>query len=280
MSTTTTSDQETVSKENARFWDELCGSQLARYLGISDSSPHSLKKFDDWYMDFYPYLDHHIRFHDLKGKKVLEVGLGYGTVSQRLAEAGAQYSGLDIAAGPVNMVNHRLRQNGLDGQATQGSILAPPFEEESFDAIVAIGCLHHTGDLKAAIEQCRLLLRTGGRLIFMVYYAYSYRRWIQAPKDTLAYARYELGGQHGVVGASAARHRAAYDKSISGEGAPHTDWISKRSLAHLCSSYARFEPKLENADAIWPFRFVSRKLLLKAGFPRMLGLDLYATATR
>jgi SAM-dependent methyltransferase len=273
-------DKKTVSEKNEKFWDELCGSQLARYLGIADSDPASLKKFDDWYFDFYPYLDRHIDFNGLSGKDVLEVGLGYGTVSQRLAEAGVRYSGLDIAAGPVGMVNHRLAQNNLSGMALQGSILQPPFENESFDAVVAIGCLHHTGDLKLALTKCLNLLRPGGRLTFMVYYAYSYRRWMQAPLDTLMYKVGEQKGHLGVVGTSGARHRAAYDKSVTGEGAPHTDWISKTSLANLCAEYSTIEMHIENIDVIPPFKFWSRNQLLKTKIPSILGLDLYATATK
>jgi SAM-dependent methyltransferase len=269
-----------VSEANAKFWDELCGSQLAKYLGIKDSSPESLKKFDDWYFDFYPYLADHIQFQNLKNKDVLEIGLGYGTVSQKLAESGARYRGLDIAPGPVNMVNHRLAQNGLEGAATQGSILQAPFESESFDAVVAIGCLHHTGDLRQAIIECHRLLRPGGRLIFMVYYAYSYRRWMQAPMDTIRYALSERKGMREVVGQSTSRHRAAYDKSESGEGAPHTDWISRKSLASLCSIFSGFSPTLENIDVIPPFHFWSRKSLMKTRIPHMFGLDLYAVATK
>ena len=273
-------NDDSVSEKNERFWDELCGSQLAKYLGITDSDPVSLKKFDDWYFDFYPYLDRHIKFANLSGKNVLEVGLGYGTVSQRLAESGAIYNGLDIAAGPVNMVNHRLSQNNLNGIAIQGSILEPPFENESFDAVVAIGCLHHTGDLRLAIKKCLNLLRPGGRLTFMVYYAYSYRRWMQAPLDTLMYKLDEQKGRLGVVGASAARQRAAYDKSVTGEGAPHTDWISKSSLADLCVEYSKIEMNIENIDVIPPFKFWSRKQLINTNLPSFLGLDLYATATK
>ena len=273
-------NKSTVSEKNARFWDELCGSQLARYLGIADSSPGSLKRFDDWYFDFYPYLDRHVDFGSLSGKKVLEVGLGYGTVSQKLAGSGAIYSGLDIAGGPVSMVNHRLSQNNLKGLAVQGSILEPPFEDDSFDAIIAIGCLHHTGDLKLAIKRCLKLLRPGGRLTFMVYYAYSYRRWMQAPLDTLMYMREELKGQLGVVGASGARQRAAYDKSVTGEGAPHTDWISKNSLAEFCNEFTSIDMQIENIDVIQPFKFWSRAQLLRTKIPSMCGLDLYATATK
>lgn len=269
-----------LSQANAKFWDELCGSQLARYLGITDSSPESLKKFDDWYFDFYPYLDTHIQFEKLKDKDVLEIGLGYGTVSQRLAESGARYRGLDIASGPVNMVNHRIAQKGLEGVATQGSVLQAPFDSESFDAVVAIGCLHHTGNLRHAIAECHRLLRPGGRLVFMVYYAYSYRRWMQAPRETLRYALAESSGIRDVVGQSTSRDRAAYDMSASGEGAPHTDWISIKSLSSFCADFAKFTPTLENIDVIPPFHFWSRKGLMNTRIPALIGLDLYAVATK
>jgi 2-polyprenyl-3-methyl-5-hydroxy-6-metoxy-1,4-benzoquinol methylase len=273
-------NKKTIASENARFWDELCGSQLAKYLGVTDSTPESLKRFDKWYFDFYPYLDKHIDFENLNEKKVLEIGLGYGTVSQKLAESGAIYTGLDIAAGPVNMVNHRLSQNNLGGSAIKGSILEPKFGNETFDVIIAIGCLHHTGDLRQAIENCMFLLRPGGRLTFMVYYSYSYRRWMQASIDTLKYFFSELRGWRGVVGASVANQRAAYDKSVSGEGAPHTDWISKKSLADMCSKYSKIKMQIENIDVIPPFKFWSRAKLLNTKIPNAAGLDLYVTVIK
>ncbi len=273
--------QSKISNKNSEFWDELCGSQLAKHLGIVDSSKESLEKFDDWYFNFYPYLFDHIPFANLKDKNVLEVGLGYGTVSQRLAESGANYTGLDIAAGPVGMVNHRLNQTNLSGKATQGSILEPPFSDESFDAIIAIGCLHHTGNMRLAIEKCWDLLRPGGSLIFMVYYSYSYRRFRMTPVITARYMVKEyFGGYKGVVGNSANSERAAYDTNSKGGGAPHTDWISKRSLRELCKNFSGFSAKIENMDLGSPFSKFTREALLKTRWPERMGLDLYATATK
>ena len=123
--------------------------------------PASLKKFDDWYFDFYPYLFRHIPFEAMRGRSVLEVGLGYGTVSQRLCEVGARYRGLDIAEGPVEMVNYRLRALGLLGRAQIGNILHAPFADESFDFIVAIGCYHHTGNIRRAIAESWRILGRG-----------------------------------------------------------------------------------------------------------------------
>lgn len=272
--------EDNVSKKNVQFWDELCGSQLAKYLGIKDSSPASLQRFDEWYFNFYPYLDQHIKFDSCEGKKVLDVGLGYGTVSQKLSESGAIYTGLDIAEGPVRMVNHRLAQSKLDGEAFQGSILEPPFENGSFDTIIAIGCLHHTGNLQLAIKKCLALLKPGGRLTFMVYYAYSYRRWFQAPAASTIYMWQELKGKRDVVGASKTRQRAAYDKNVMGEGAPHTDWISKRSLTEFCNEFSQCNMCLENMDAFPPLKFWSRDKILQTKIPQIIGLDLYVSAIK
>ena len=233
------------STSNAAFWNEPCGSQAARMLGVTDASIESLRKFDDWYFKFYPYLNSYIPFTDLKGKDVLEVGLGYGTVSQKLAESACNYVGLDIAKGPVELVNHRLKQNHLAGHAELGNILEPHFATESFDFIIAIGCLHHTGDMEA-ILRCYELLRQGGTFKFMVYSAYSYRRWIISFVPTFKYWLRELGGYRGVIGSRNAGERAAYDINLEGLEAPHTDLISKNSLRFLCKRFRTFRELREH----------------------------------
>lgn len=269
-----------TDESNSRFWNDLCGSQLAKSLGIVDRGAESLDRFDRWYLDFYPYLDRHLALDRVRGRRVLEIGLGYGTVAQRIAARGADYVGLDIASGPVDMVRHRLSQASLAGEAVQGSILSPPFENGSFDDVIAIGALHHTGDLHGAIAACHRLLRPGGRLTFMVYYAYSYRQVVQNPHEVIAYALNEARGHRGVMPSRDALARGAYDRDSSGAAAPHTDFISRVSLRSLCAAFPGFECRLENIDQERPFADRSRAQLLGTSLPAEIGLDLYATAVR
>ena len=269
-----------TSAKNSEFWNELCGSQLANYLGVTDSSRESLNKYDDWYLYRYPYLHLHVPVFELRGKSVLEIGLGYGTVSQWLAESGATYTGLDIAKGPVAMVNQRLEQMGLPGEAIQGDVLGAPFPSASFDAIVAIGCLHHTGDLQRAIDECRRMLKDGGALHFMVYNAYSYRRFVEAPLDTLWYRLRELIGFRGVIDASRREQRASYDSNTRGDAAPHTDWISQRSLKYACRNFSSFVARSENITNEYIFKGRSREQLLLTAWPQLFGLDIYAHAVK
>jgi SAM-dependent methyltransferase len=272
--------QDEIDSGNSSFWDELCGTALAKSIGVVDASPASLKHFDDWFLAFYPYVYRHIPFAQMANRDVLEVGLGYGTVSQKIAEAGARFCGLDIAQGPVNMVNHRLRQVGLPGAAQRGSILAAPFADESFDYVVTIGCLHHTGDVEKAIAECYRLLRPGGTFIVMVYNAYSLRRWYQAGGSTLTYLMREIGGYRGVVESRAAKERAAYDSNQAGDAAPHTDWISVKSLRYFCRGFKSFAASRENFDRVPRFSWASREWLLQTPLPAIFGLDIYATARK
>ena len=86
---------------------------------------------------------------------MLEIGLGFGTVGQILAARGARYRGVDIATGPVAMMRDRLRWLGrtTESDAVRASALELPWPEDTFDVVVSIGCLHHTGDLPRAVAR-------------------------------------------------------------------------------------------------------------------------------
>lgn len=267
MSTSATVQAE-VDRQNSRFWNELCGTKLARDLGIVGFSKAELEKFDRHYLAFYPYLPDYLRLDELNGKDVLEVGLGYGTVAQQIAQAGARYTGLDVAQGPVDLVNQRLELCGAQARAVRGSILEAPFPDRAFDAVIAIGSLHHTGNLRRAIDEVHRLLRNGGRAVVMVYNAFSYRRWLLWPRETWAHL---ATGQSAPVTAA---QRAAYDPGGEG-GAPETVFTSASELRRMCGAYSSCSVSRENADRESILRFVPRAILLPT-IGRTFGLDLYA----
>jgi SAM-dependent methyltransferase len=266
-----------LSAANATFWDELCGSNDARELGITDASPAALARFDQWYFERYPYLERHIPFAALAGKRVLEVGLGYGTVSQLLAAAGAVYHGLDIAAGPVDMVRHRLQQNALKGEVRQGSILDCPWPNGTFDYVVAIGCYHHTGNLRLALAETHRVLRAGGGVTLMVYNAYSYRRWLRWPLATArAFVAEHLGREAPAVSRA---ERAPYDASGSGVAAPETSFVSAGALKAMLRDWCRVAIVRENIGSELLLAAVPRRWLLAPLGP-WCGLDLYCRAVK
>lgn len=267
-----------LNEKNAEFWNELCGTTFAHTLGITDHSLDSLKKYDEWFLNFYPYLPRHIPYSSMKGKKVLEVGLGYGTVSQQIGETGAIFTGLDIAHGPVAMANYRFRLHGLNGQSVRGSILDSPFGDSVFDFVVAIGSYHHTGNLQRAINETYRLLKPGGKLVLMVYSAYSYRRWIRAFNPTGRYFMWDRFGI-GETPESSCRERAAYDVNLRKESAPFTSFVSRGRLAKMCGRFSKFHARLENVSQEGPLRWFDRKTLLNS-CPQFLRLDIYASAQK
>lgn len=264
---------------NSEFWNEICGSNAARAMGLNELSVDSLNRFDEWYFGFYPYLKPFISGGVESGNRILEIGLGFGSVSQFLAQSGMNYRGIDIAGNPVDLVNFRFEQCGLPGRADVRSILEPDGGE--FDTVIAIGSLHHTGNLEAAISNCHALLVPGGQLLMMVYNAYSYRRWMRSPLLTSRYLWREQLGYRGVVGGSSNRQRKLFDSNAAGFGAPHTDWISQKSLCTLLSDFTHVNTFRINIDQDFPtLRRKSRSEVLATKWGALCGLDIYVNARK
>jgi SAM-dependent methyltransferase len=266
-----------TDRANAEFWDELCGSTMARALGITDRSLESLQRFDRAYLGFYPYLLDRVGLDQMRGKNVLEVGLGYGTLSQQIAMVAAAYTGLDVAAGPVSMVNHRLQMQGLPGRAVQGSMLDAPFAAEEFDVVVSIGCFHHTGDVPRCIDETYRILKPGGDARIMVYNRNSYRQWLLWPREALVAAL----ARRGSPAKGGLAQRKAYDVNAGGEAAPETVFLSSGELAQMFRRYSHFACHKENCGDL-PFRLhrlLPRRVLLPVVGP-LAGLDLYVEARK
>jgi SAM-dependent methyltransferase len=269
-----------TDRQNREFWEELCGSSLARSLGIKDHYPESLQRFDRAYLELYPYLGRHVPLQVFRGKKVLEVGLGYGTLGQKIAEAGADYHGLDIASGPVRMMQLRLARLGLEPKTVQGNMLSCPFKPESMDYVVAIGSYHHSGDLAGCINETHRVLKKGGSAFLMLYNRFSLRQWLGRPKDTL---RRLCSGQRPSPAETplSAEQKSRYDSSLTGEAAPETVFSTISQLKGLLSHFNRVCFHKENCDDL-TFRgrvLLSRKKLLPWAGP-MAGLDIYLRADK
>ena len=255
---------------NAEFWNELCGSELARRIGLQDDSPAELSRFDAAYMALYPYLASYLETVSGPGR-VLEVGTGYGTVGRRLIADGATYHAVDVAPGPVAMARLSLVRGRQDpDQAALSSVLSLPFEDAMFDAFVAIGSLHHTGNLPRALAELRRVSKPGARAVVMVYNARSPNRLVTTP---IAHAVARILPEH----RDHVLARTSFDRDSQGHAAPHTDYLTRAELRNVCSTFAEVEVSSENANVLSVFGrvIVPRRLLLPT-LGRFAGLDLYA----
>lgn len=260
--------QQALDQSNAEFWDTLCGWNMAVQAGITGRDPNDLQRFDELYLRQYPYLAGYLPAA-FSRKKVLEVGLGYGTLGQLLAERGADYHGADIAAEPVAVMRLRLRALGLpEEQVVEASVLDLPFEDETFDHVYSIGCLHHTGDLPRSISEVHRVLVPRGRAVLMLYNRHSLRRMAFGLRNRFSSLSHSEAEE---------KMRGIYDAHASGEVAPHTDFVSKAEVRRLLNDFARVKIDVQNFDG---FRYGIKREWFLSNVARLVGLDLYITADK
>jgi ubiquinone/menaquinone biosynthesis C-methylase UbiE len=258
------------------FWEELCGTSAFRALGLNEINAGNLKKFDEWYLyDTYPYLlQKYIMLNELHDKDVLEIGLGFGTVGEKLFLNSKSYVGLDYAKNPVELMNYRIKEKACDNKAKsiRGDAKKLPFNDNNFDYIVSIGCLHHTGDVQNCVNEIYRVLRQNGTCLIMLYNKNSYRRIINNPfryikmqmKKQVKYENYEEF------------ERASYDQNLDGEAAPITEYFSVREVKIIFKSFRCVTIHKDNFD---DNKYLSRKLALKF-LAKSIGLDLYIKAVK
>jgi SAM-dependent methyltransferase len=96
---------------------------------------------------------------DRSPSAVLEVGCGPGHFAQALAsEPGIDLSAIDISERMVELA----RSRGVAAQL--GDVQHLPFDDASFDAVIAAWMLYHVTDLARGLSEIHRVLRPGGAL--------------------------------------------------------------------------------------------------------------------
>lgn len=104
-------------------------------------------------------------FHD---KRVLDAGCGMGRWSLAAAKSGARHVvGFDLHGGVS--AARTLTQGAGRVSVLKANIFALPFRADTFDSVISIGVLHHTGDTHRAVRALLPVLKPGGRLFVQLY---------------------------------------------------------------------------------------------------------------
>ena len=279
---------QSVGQLNDEYWSYLCGSRAAKKLGITPADPAGVSRFDRWFFEFYPYIDDSsvIPWDSIKDMDTLEIGLGYGSMSRRLAASGKSFIGCDISSGPVSF----LRKTSNRSAAIQGSAVSLPLRDESVDLVISIGCLHHTGALEKSLDECMRVLRPNGTLVVMVYFAYSYKQWILAPISTF---KRKAAERRNVIPTKSTRAKTRlaffYDRNQEGKAPPFTEFVSRKQIEQAlvgARDVRTVVTNLDNIGDLLPLSLQStlidrlRIALLRMPFLRRCGLDLYVIARK
>ncbi len=130
-------------------------------------------KADAWFraMRFALELDE----HPLKGKLVLEAGIGIGGVADYVCrQEDCEQVGLDLGYA-VDAAYHHFGKNRFL-HLVQASVFAPPFASKTFDFVYSFGVIHHTYSTPTAFKSLAELPKSDGRIYIWVYSPYDEQR--------------------------------------------------------------------------------------------------------
>ena len=151
------------------FWNEAsCGEELyLKGFEKKDYMAHSQKRYE-----LEPEIIEFGEFHKFRGLKTLEIGVGLGADHQKLAEAGAIMSGIDLTQRAIGHTARRFVLFGLESSLQEADAENLPFEDETFEAVYSWGVLHHSPDTARAIQEVRRVLKSGSHFKIMIYHKF------------------------------------------------------------------------------------------------------------
>ena len=130
-------------------------------ISIHEKYSTNKQPFGDWIMSHY----------DISaGAKVLELGCGTGDMwknNLHLLKGGMQLILTDFSAGMLDAA----KQNVISGNVTfqQVDIQNIPYEDNSFDVVIANMMLYHVPDLHKGLSEVRRVLKNGGSFYCATY---------------------------------------------------------------------------------------------------------------
>jgi 2-polyprenyl-6-hydroxyphenyl methylase/3-demethylubiquinone-9 3-methyltransferase len=100
---------------------------------------------------------------DVRGCRILDVGCGGGILSETLAEAGAQVTGIDLSRDSVEAAREHAKRGGLkiDYEAADVDQIRREWAER-FDAVMCMEMLEHVPEPRKIVEGCTQVLKPGG----------------------------------------------------------------------------------------------------------------------
>ncbi len=101
------------------------------------------------------------------GARVLDAGCGAGLTAVDLTERGFFVHGVDVSDRMIDQFRENFEQRGIASESyalTHGDVLGAGFDDESFDAVSALGFLQYQQDEVGSLRELRRILRPGGLL--------------------------------------------------------------------------------------------------------------------
>lgn len=136
-------------------------------------------------------------------KTFLDVGCGFGRNSIFMAKNGFEVSGFDLSDLSIKITEKKAEEQGVEfKKLVVSDMLNFPFENDSFDCILALNVISHTNikGFKQILNEIKRVLKSGGEVYFTVGSKDSY--WFTNPictyVDECTRIRVEDGPENGI----------------------------------------------------------------------------------
>ncbi len=128
---------------------------------------------------YAPWMIDELDYVGAAGLDVLDVGCGQGIDLIGFARGEAHVTGIDLTPRHVQLAREHLTALNLDAHVVEGDAESMQFEDASFDRVSSNGVLHHTPDIRAALQEIYRVLRPGGTVRLLLYNKRSLHYWLQ-----------------------------------------------------------------------------------------------------
>ncbi len=110
------------------------------------------------------YID---RRASIDNKEIIDVGCGGGILSESMALAGANVTGIDMGLAPLNVAKLHALESGvkIDYQQSTAEEYADKFPQK-YDVVTCLEMLEHVPDPHSVIKSCFQLVKPGGHVFF------------------------------------------------------------------------------------------------------------------
>lgn len=101
------------------------------------------------------------------GKKILDVGCGGGILAESMAREGADVTGLDMGAEPLQVARLHSLETGIKVTYVQETVEQHADEHASlYDIVTCMEMLEHVPDPRSVVLACAKLVKPGGHVFF------------------------------------------------------------------------------------------------------------------
>ncbi|MBW5891531.1 bifunctional 2-polyprenyl-6-hydroxyphenol methylase/3-demethylubiquinol 3-O-methyltransferase UbiG [Pectobacterium polaris] len=103
----------------------------------------------------------------LFGKKVLDVGCGGGILAESMAREGADVTGLDMGAEPLQVARLHALESGVAVDYVQETVEAHAHAHPGlYDVVTCMEMLEHVPDPQSVVQACAKLVKPGAHVFF------------------------------------------------------------------------------------------------------------------